>query len=108
SSVDVPPQPISGINKRTIRRTTRTLCIISPLQLDLPSPVYRIDSCYAFAVDCSVRLRTFGCRNRNVLVNLLSLVVVVGMKLPVRPGDELGRLVSFEPFVKSLFARRQI
>src|SRR5712691_4160112 len=85
-----------------------TLCIRSPLQRELLSPRFCIDAAYAFASDRGVRLGTWSCRNRNVLVNLLSLVVILRMKLPVRPGDELGCLVGLEAFVQSLLARRQL
>jgi hypothetical protein len=50
-----------------------------------------------------VSIRLTSCRrpngNRTMLVNLLALVVILRMKLPVRPGDELSCFVSLESFV---------
>ena len=41
-------------------------------------------------------------RDRHVFVNGLPLIVVFGIELPVRPGDGLRSLVSFEPQIPYL------
>ena len=44
-------------------------------------------------------------RRRNMLVNQLAFVVVLGMQPPIRPGDRLRRLIGLEAQVELLVLR---
>src|SRR5271165_363889 len=44
-------------------------------------------------------------RRRSMLVNQLALVVIFRMEPPVRPGDDLGRLVGLEAHIELLVLR---